>query len=79
MRGYPVILLAMTFFSCSQHSDLEVQKKALRDAADLRLQKVTAQLKADCDSSLLKETYRRVRLLQRSTKKQTARKPVKRA
>ena len=31
--------------------------------ADKKVEKVIRQLKADCDSSLLKETYRRLRLL----------------
>ena len=34
--------------------------------ADQKVEKVIRQLKADCDSSLLKETYRRAQLRQRS-------------
>jgi hypothetical protein len=33
--------------------------------ADEKVEKVIRQLKSDCDSSLLKETYRRARLLQK--------------
>ena len=38
---------------------------ALYTDADKKVEKVVRQLKADCDSNLLKETYKRVRLLQR--------------
>jgi len=44
--------------------------------ADEKVEKVIRQLKADCDSSLLKETYRRARLLQKSKPKQRQKRKV---
>lgn len=49
----------------SNEALINKKKQALVDASNRRVEKVIADLKADCDSNLLRETYKRVQLLQK--------------
>lgn len=66
MRFIIILCMAFTMVSCSREKSIDLKKSIMRAEADRRVQKVTDRLKADCDTSLLKETYRRVQQLRQS-------------
>lgn len=68
MRSLLTIFCCVTLIACNNNDALIKKKKQdLIDASNRRVEKVIAELKADCDSNLLKETYKRV-LQQRKRK-----------
>lgn len=61
------LILCSLFIGCTKEKDtLAQQKAALDERAALKIKKIAALLHAECDSSLQRETYRRVQLLQKS-------------
>ncbi len=66
MRKAIALISSIIFLSCSGKDRPEVQKAALQRAADQKFEKVILSLKADCDSSVIRETYKRVLQLQKS-------------
>lgn len=59
-------MMCVILLSCSQQDPYENEKAALQKAADQKFEKVTRSLKAECDTNLLRETYKRVKQLQQS-------------
>ena len=61
MKLLLIIFYCASLLSCTDNEALVKQKKeAMIAASKRRVEKVINQLKDDCDSNLLKETYKRV-------------------
>jgi hypothetical protein len=66
MKLLITIFYCATMIACNNNEALVKQKKqALINASNRRVEKVITQLQADCDSNLLKETYKRVQQLRK--------------
>ena len=67
MKSLIALSYCLALLSCNRgQRDIAEKKQALTQASDKRVENVIALLKADCDSNLLKETYKRVQQLQQS-------------
>jgi hypothetical protein len=61
MKTLTSLIFCILLISCKDDKlDMDMKKKALKAASDKRVEKIISLLKADCDSSLLRETYKRV-------------------
>ena len=62
-----LILFSAMLIACNNNDAFVIEKKKqnLINASNRRVEKVIAELKADCDSNLLKETYKRVQQLRK--------------
>lgn len=60
MRLFAIILVIVCYGCDAVPAYHSPSDTALQKAADQRVQKVIVQLKAECDSNLQKETYKRV-------------------
>ncbi len=70
---YRIIAICLLMTACNQQEDTAVKKQMLRQAASVKIKKVLAQVAADCDSNLPKETYKRVQQLQKQARRPAAR------
>ena len=67
MKTTILLMLCFSFAACSQKKDtLAQQKAALDQKAAMKIKKIAVLLHAECDSSLQRETYRRVQQQRKS-------------
>jgi hypothetical protein len=61
MKILTSLIFCVLLTSCKEDKlDMAMKKEALKAASDKRVETIISLLKADCDSSLLRETYKRV-------------------
>lgn len=65
--------LCLFLYSCTQ-DDAAYKKEMLQQAAHKKIKKILAQVAADCEANLQKETYKRVQLLQKQARRPAAKK-----
>lgn len=70
---YCIIAVCLFITACNEHDEKAAKKQMLRQAAEVRIKKVLAQVAADCDANLPKETYKRVQQLQKKVRRPAAR------